>query len=426
MVNEISTKQLEKVIDSESHRIFDVRPVDAYNGWTLKGERRGGHIRGAKAIPVSWTDEENWDEIVRSKGLMPNHQIVVYGYTSDDAVEVAERFVISGYKEVSVYSRFVDEWAANESLPMDQMERFEKLVYPRWVHQLVSGENPPGFNGKKYAICHCHYRNKEDYDIGHIPGAIALDTLELESPDTWNRRSPEELEQALRKLGISADTTVVVYGRFSSPRNSDPHPGSKAGHLGSIRCGVLMMYAGVRDVRVLNGSIAAWGNEDYPLSTDEVQLEPLSEFGDSVPAWPEIFIDTPQVKELLRSGNGNLISVRSWDEFIGKVSGYNYIFKKGCIPGAVFGNCGSDAYHMENYRNLDLTTREYHEVKAMWKESGITSDQFNAFYCGTGWRASEAFLNAYLMGWNKIAVYDGGWYEWSNDPANPIAVGKLL
>ena len=114
-----------KVIDSKSHRIFDVRPVDAYNGWTLKGERRGGHIRGAKAIPVSWTDEENWDDIVRSKGLMPNHQIVVYGYTSDDAVEVAERFVISGYKEVSVYSRFVDEWAANESLPMDQMERFE-------------------------------------------------------------------------------------------------------------------------------------------------------------------------------------------------------------------------------------------------------------------------------------------------------------
>ncbi|MEJ2589767.1 MAG: rhodanese-like domain-containing protein [Deltaproteobacteria bacterium] len=408
MVKEISTKRLEKVIDSESHRIFDVRPVDAYNGWTLEGERRGGHIRGAKALPVSWTDEENWDEIVRSKGLMPNHQIVVYGYTSDDAVEVAERFIISGYKEVSVYTRFVDEWVTNESLPMDKMKRFEKLVYPRWVHQLVSGEKPPGFNGKKYVICHCHYRNKEDYDIGHIPGAIALDTLELESPDTWNRRSPEELEQALRKLGISADTTVVVYGRFSSPRNSDPHPG------------------GVRDVRVLNGSIAAWGNEDYPLSTDEVQPEPLSEFGDRVPAWPEIFIDTAQVKELLRSGNGNLISVRSWDEFIGKVSGYNYIFKKGCIPGSVFGNCGSDAYHMENYRKLDLTTREYHEIKGMWNEAGITSDQFNVFYCGTGWRASEAFLNAYLMGWNKIAVYDGGWYEWSNDPANPIAVGKLL
>jgi thiosulfate/3-mercaptopyruvate sulfurtransferase len=79
---------------------------------------------------------------------------------------------------------------------------------------------------------------------------------------------------------------------------------------------------------------------------------------------------------------------------------------------------------MENYRNVDLTTREYHEVKAMWNKSGITSDQFNVFYCGTGWRASEAFLNAYLMGWNKTAVYDGGWYEWSNDPTNPIVVGE--
>ncbi len=424
VVKEISTKKLEKIIGDTSHRVFDVRPVDAYNGWALQGEKRGGHISGAKTLPVTWTDEVEWDEIVKKKGALPGHQIVVYGYNTDDAKEVGERFAASGYKDVSVYTRFVEEWAADESLSMERMERFETLVYPQWVHQLLSGEGPPGFNGNKFAICHCHYRNRGDYEIGHIPGAIALDSLELESPDTWNRRSPEELEQALTRLGISAEMTVVVYGRFSSPNNSDPHPGSSAGHLGSIRCGVLMMYAGVRDVRVLNGSIAAWGNEDYPLSTDEVQLEPVSEFGTSVPARSEIFIDTPQAKKVLESDNGNLISVRSWDEFIGKVSGYNYIFKKGHIPRAVFGNCGSDAYHMENYRNVDLTTREYHEIKAMWNDSGVTSDQFNAFYCGTGWRASEAFLNAYLMGWNKIAVYDGGWYEWSNDPANPIELDE--
>ena len=352
MVNEISTKQLEKVIGSESHRIFDVRPVDAYNGWALEGERRGGHIRGAKTIPVSWTDEEDWDEIVKTKGILPNHHIVVYGYTRDDAVEVGERFVGSGYKEVSVYTRFVDEWAANGSLPMERMERFEKLVYPRWVHQLVSGESPPGFNGERYAICHCHYRNKADYDIGHIPGAIALDTLELESPDTWNCRSPEELEPALMRLGISADTTVVVYGRFSSPRNSDPHPGSSAGHLGSIRCGVIMMYAGVRDVRVLNGSIAAWGHEDYPLSTDEVQLEPVSEFGAKVPARPEIFIDTPQAKELLRSDHGNLISVRSWEEFIGKVAQIGVTIRQSDEVNPATGEQYDPQNNVRNYRPL--------------------------------------------------------------------------
>jgi thiosulfate/3-mercaptopyruvate sulfurtransferase len=226
------------------------------------------------------------------------------------------------------------------------------------------------------------------------------------------------------RLGITEDTTVVVYGRFSSPNNTDPHPGSQAGHLGSIRCAVLLMYAGVRDVRVLNGGIAAWGQADYPLSKEEVHPEPVTYFGAKVPVRPEIFIDTPRAKEVLSAPGENLVSVRSWEEFIGKVSGYNYIFKTGRIPGAVFGNCGSDAYHMENYRNVDQTTREYHEVLQLWKESGITADKFNAFYCGTGWRASEAFLNAYLMGWDNIAVYDGGWYEWSNDPANPIATGQ--
>ncbi len=423
-MNIIGTKELEEIIDSGSYRICDVRPVDAYNGWALEGEQRGGHIRGAKTLPVSWTDEEGWDTMASARGILPSDKIVVYGCDRDDALEVAGKFERSGYKAVNVYTGFVDEWAATESLPMERMARFEKLVHPRWVRLLLDGDRPPGFKGGRYAICHCHYRNRADYDVGHIPGAIALDTRDLESPDTWNRRSPQELKLALMQIGISADTTVVVYGRFSSPRNSDPHPGSQAGHLGSIRCAVLMMYAGVRDVRVLNGSIASWGNAGYPLAKDETHPKPISKFGATVPSRPEIFIDTPQAKEILQSNDGNLISVRSWDEFIGKVSGYHYIFKKGRIPGAVFGNCGSDAYHMENYRNVDLTTREYHEIRTMWKKSGITANNLNAFYCGTGWRASEAFLNAYLMGWNNIAVYDGGWYEWSNDPDNPIAVGE--
>jgi len=29
-----------------------------------------------------------------------------------------------------------------------------------------------------------------------------------------------------------------------------------------------------------------------------------------------------------------------------------------------------------------------------------------------GWRGSKAWLNAWLMGWPDLAVFDGGWYEW--------------
>jgi thiosulfate/3-mercaptopyruvate sulfurtransferase len=109
---------------------------------------------------------------------------------------------------------------------------------------------------------------------------------------------------------------------------------------------------------------------------------------------------------------------------LGNVSGYNYIGPKGRIAGAVWGNCGTDAYHMQHYRNLDNTMRDYHEITANWEEVGITRDKRVAFYCGTGWRASETFFYAHLMGWERVAVYDGGWLEWSSNPANPIESGE--
>jgi 3-mercaptopyruvate sulfurtransferase SseA len=27
------------------------------------------------------------------------------------------------------------------------------------------------------------------------------------------------------------------------------------------------------------------------------------------------------------------------------------------------------------------------------------------------------------MGWPRVSVFDGGWFEWSNDPENPIEAG---
>jgi 3-mercaptopyruvate sulfurtransferase SseA len=80
---------------------------------------------------------------------------------------------------------------------------------------------------------------------------------------------------------------------------------------------------------------------------------------------------------------------------------------------------------MQHYRNVDNTMRAYPEIAANWEEAGISADKWLAFYCGTGWRASETWFYAYLMGWPRIAVYDGGWLEWSQDPINnPIEVGE--
>jgi thiosulfate/3-mercaptopyruvate sulfurtransferase len=422
-MKEISGKELQAIIGNPEVRIIDVRPVDAYNGWNLRKEFRGGHIKGAKSLPAKWINYIDWIEIVRSKEIAPEHTIVLYGYPDGDAEKVFRLFERAGYTDLFVYRNFVDEWSADEAFPIEKLPLFRNLVYAEWVQTIISGETPPEYDDQKVVICHAHYRNREAYLSGHIPGAIDMDTLALEAPETWNRRSPEELEQALLQHGIAADTTVILYGKFMSPDNADEFPGSAAGDIGAIRNAFIMMYAGVKDVRILNGGFQSWTDAGFEVSYDDVPKTPAHTFGATIPQKPELAVDLPEAKQLLSSANAELVCVRSWPEYIGEVSGYNYIEKKGRIPGAVFADCGTDAYHMENYRNLDHTTREYHEIATNWIQHGITPDKHLAFYCGTGWRGSEAWFNAWLMGWPKVSVYDGGWFEWSNDPENPYETG---
>ena len=422
-LKKISTQSVLEQIKNPQTIIIDVRPVDAYNGWELKNEKRGGHIPGAKSLPLKWTTYIDWIEMVRHKNITPALHLVIYGYTAEEAEKVGRLFLKAGFNNVDIYPDFYEEWLSSEELPLDRLKRYRHLVPASWVKQLTDGEKPINYNNDKFKIVHAHYRNRGAYLGGHIPGAIDLDTNDIESTETWNRRSPEELKKALEEHGITSDTTVVMYGKFMSPRNEDPFPGSAAGDLGAIRCAFIMMYAGVKDVRVLNGGFQSWVDAGYETSTNDEPKNPVSEFGSKIPRQPQLAVDLPRAKEMLKAPDAELVSVRSWPEFIGEVSGYNYIEKKGRIPGAIFADCGSDAYHMENYRNFDHTTREYQEIERNWKNNGITPDKHLAFYCGTGWRGSEAWFNAWLMGWPNVSVFDGGWFEWSNDPDNPYETG---
>lgn len=422
-ITDISTGELILLTGSSSVHIIDVRPADAYNGWRMSGETRGGHIPGARSIPLKWFNYIDWIEIVRKKEIFPANRVIIYAYNREDSERAAGRFLSSGYTDVVIYSGFLTEWSPDRDLPLDFLPGHRQLVHPAWVKELINNRTPDEYYNNRYVLAHAHYRNRDAYLTGHIPGAIDIDTLALEAPETWNRRSPAELREALLNHGITADTTVVLYGKYMHPDNNDPFPGSAAGDIGAMRCAFIMLYAGVKDVRILNGGFQSWQDAGFETSYTDEKKQPVKEFGAAIPVHPELAVDTPEAKEMLRSDDAELVCVRSRAEYFGEVSGYNYIEAKGRIPGAIFADCGSDAYHMENYRNLDHTTREFNEIKDIWLKNGITPDKHLAFYCGTGWRGSEAWFNAWLMAWPRVSVYDGGWFEWSNDPLNPFETG---
>lgn len=425
-ISPLSTDELAEQLVNPAAVVVDVRPLAAYNGWRLRGEKRGGHLPGAVACPLAWAaamETEEFAAFLSAKGITPAKTVALYGYTAGEAEAAARKLAEHGCENLLTYSAGFAAWAADPALPLVRLPRYEKLVHPEWVRQLVGEEQPESYAGNGWALFHVNAGAPEEYARAHIPGALYMDTNVLETDVSWNRRTPEELEAALLAHGISHDRTVVLYGREASDTMGLAPSGGSTGQIAAARAAAILMYAGVEDVRLLDGGWNAWLAAGYPVERQVRRPVPVAAFGATIPGRPDLFIDMEEARALLADAGSLLVSVRSWGEFIGETSGYPYIEPAGRIAGAVWGNGGPDTFGGHPYRNADNTMRSYHEIEANWRAAGITGDKRVAFYCGTGWRASEAFFYAYLLGWERAAVYDGGWLEWSRDEANPIETG---
>lgn len=425
----ISTAELRALLGRPDLTIVDLRSLQAYNGWRTRGEPRGGHIPGAVALPINWlttVDDAEVERELTSKHIVPGRDVVLYGDRAEDVVAFRARLTALGHTRVRTYEDGWAAWAADDALPVERLANYEKLVHPDWLQELLDGGSPEAAPEGKFLLFHVNFGVPEEYAESHIPTALYLDTNQLEDPKDWNRRSPEELEAALRSLGITNDTTVILYGRDTEGHADEKWPGRRAGQIAATRAALILRYSGVDDIRLLDGGYDRWVQSGHPLETVVRKPEPVAAFGVQIPLRPETIVDLHEAKQILADqDDAALVSVRTWTEHIGGVSGYNYIDPAGRIAGDVWGNCGSDAYHMQHYRTIDNTMRPYPEIAANWEAVGITADKWVAFYCGTGWRASETWFYGYLMGWSRIAVYDGGWFEWSSDPVNnPIEVGE--
>lgn len=407
----INTDDLKANIEKEDWVIVDTRLNDAFNGWPLDGVERGGHIEGAVDFSASWLEtevekiDEKLTEVLQSKGITADKNIVLYDANGKDAQSVGNYLNKAGFKNIYKYD--VKEWAANQDLPLVSYPNYEMLVPATWVNDLTKNNN----NGKSFKIFEVSWGDEaKDYKKGHIPGAVHINTDEVEEGPVWNRLADKELEKFALKNGIDLDTTVVLYG-------SDPMP--------AYRVAVILKYMGVKDVRVLNGGYAAWANADYKVETKVNKKKSVASFGAEVPANPEYIVDLAEAKEILADPeNSTLVDIRSWDEFIGKISGYDYIDAKGRPAGAVWGHAGSDSSNLEDYRSVDNSMRNGAEIMAMWEKDEIDLDNQLAFYCGTGWRAAEVLFFAKVLGFENTTLYDGGWNEWSMDSSNPVETGE--
>lgn len=413
----ISTEDLKNNITKSDWVVVDTRNNDAFNGWKLDGVTRGGHIKGATDFSAHWLNvnddkkEARLDEALKTKGISSDKNIILYDSNNKDSKEVGTYLNKKGFK--NLYSYNVSEWAKDTNLPMESFKNFDYIVPASWIKDLIDGKNPETFKGGDYKIFEVAWgeeKDDKDYVSGHIKGAVHINTNEIESEPLWSINKDSDLLKFAANNGISKDMTVVLYG-------SDP--------MASYRIGAILKYLGVKDVRVLNGGFAAWKNAGYELETKSNPKQPIASFGSDAPINKNYIVDINKAKEILNDkANSKLVDIRSWDEYIGKTSGYADLKEKGRPAGSTWAKAGSDPNHLEEYRNLDNTMRNGNEILAMWKSLGIDPNQRLSFFCGSGWRAAEVLIYADVLGLNNISLYSNGWYEWSSNPNNPREVGE--
>ena len=414
-IKTIATKELQDKLTDDSWVVVDTRINDAFNGWKLDNVERGGHIKGAVDFSANWLTvdaddkEKTLDKALETKGIDKDKNIVLYDANGKDAKSVANYLSEKGYKNLYTYN--VADWAKDESLPMESYENYEMLVPATIVNDVLEGKKPETFeNSNDIKIVEASWgEESEAYSKGHVPTSVHINTDTIEPPPQWMLASDEELAKFANDYGFTKDDTVIVTGPDV---------------MASYRVAVVLRYIGINDVRVLNGGNAAWTSAGYELETKSNKPVAGNNFGATIPANPDLIDTQAQLKEMLKDSNNVLVDNRSWDEYIGKISGYSYHDKKGRIPGAVYGYAGTSSTTLEDYRNIDNTMRNADEIKALWKEAGIDTNKHLIFMCGSGWRAAEVLTYANVMGFDNTSLYSDGWIGWSNNTSNPTETGE--
>jgi thiosulfate/3-mercaptopyruvate sulfurtransferase len=279
----------------------------------------------------------------------------------------------------------------------------EALVSTEWLASRLNDPNVRVLDGT-YHLPTAKRDPRAEYLAQHIPGAgfFDIDGIADSSTDLPHMiPAPAVFEAEMRKLGISKATHVVVYDSY--------------GWQSAARVWWSLRVFGHDDVALLDGGLPKWLAEGRAVQAGPVTPKP----GDFEAQFrPELVRSKAQMMANVASKAEQVLDARAAGRFEGTAPEPRPGLRGGHIPGS---------------RNLpmgdlvDPATKRLKpaaELAKLYADAGIDTGKPIATTCGSGVTACGLAFGLYLIGAEKVAIYDGSWSEWGLPDGPPVATGK--
>ena len=229
-------------------------------------------------------------------------------------------------------------------------------------------------------------RSRADYDAGHIPGSVYLDTSSFRATvdGVGGQVAPREMVEAtLEATGVDANKNLIFVGSVND--------------TGTSRALWTLAYYGVNGtLSLLDGGFSAWTDMGLMTTTEHTATASLDWAGQATVL--DYRVDKEWVLDNLDEENVRLFDVRSPDEY-----------NAGHIPGA------TNVNWTEN-----LTSRgRFDALESIRTRHGSPENKTLVVYCQSGARASVSWTVLKAAGFDDVRLYDGSWNEWGADPNTP-------
>ncbi len=268
---------------------------------------------------------------------------------------------------------------------------YKNIISPSKLNKII--------NNDQLKIIDCRWyindkkKGREEYNKGHIPGAIFFDlekNSDLDSHIPHMLPKKEKFLSFLKKNGVAPDDEIVIY--------------DQSGFFCSSRVWFTFTYYDFKNVKILNGGIKYWNDHNYEVShkkkitfiKKKIQLKEKK----------IMVVNREYVKKKTKDKKTLIIDARPRNRFLGLEEEPRKNLKKGNIPESI---------------NIPFTSLVDKKGRFLNKSilKKIFEKQINFCFikeiictCGSGVTACNIIFGLNLLGVQNLKLYDGSWAEW--------------